>query len=517
MFHFGFSYVGLLYLVMLMLPNMIWTRHKPEDYEKYVGNENKLLLVLERGGEALVTVTALVFSDFNLRKWTAWCWWLVASFLLMLLYEVFWIRYFMSKKTMRDFYRGLLFFPVAGASHPVAAFFLLGIYGGNGFLLVFALILGIGHIGIHLQHKKEVEGPAKKKPVKRILSVILAAVGILIAGTLMTVTLIRNIRYLPHVGNAVDEAEYISIGGQDQYVLFMGKKADNPVILYLHGGPSSPDAFVTYAFADHLTDEYTFVAWDQRGCGRTYYQNADTDPENSTVDFERALGDLDELVDYVRWRFGQDKVILMGHSYGTILGSRYAGLHPDKVSAYIGVAQMTSLEKTDIYSYENALALAGSEGKDTSEMKKAYETFMQDRKLSSKMALRRLTDPYHPVEYPANLISLSVCSPYFGVDDFRWFLKQLGDIDDYRELNRRLFDYTDAFDVYEEGMNYEMPAYFISGSDDWVCPADTVNAYVEQLSAPDKSFTVIKGCGHNVQYTKPREFADIVKKLIAGN
>ena len=154
--HFGFSYVGLIYIIMLTVPNIIWAKNKPKDYEKYVVNENKILGWLERIGEVLVTTIVLIFADFNLRPWTLWSLWLVASFLLMILYELYWIRYFKSEKTMRDQYRPFLCFPVAGASLPVVAFFLLGIYGTNIFLLVSVIILGIGHIGIHLAHQKEV-------------------------------------------------------------------------------------------------------------------------------------------------------------------------------------------------------------------------------------------------------------------------------------------------------------------------------------------------------------------------
>lgn len=154
--HFGFSYVGLIYLVMLMLPNIIWTKNQPKDYEKYACNENRGLLALERIGEVLVSCAALVFSDFNIRPWSNWSWWLAASFALMILYEVFWIRYFRSEKNMRDFYSSLFGVPVAGATLPVAAFMLLAIYGKNAVLGIAVLVLGIGHIGIHLMHRKEI-------------------------------------------------------------------------------------------------------------------------------------------------------------------------------------------------------------------------------------------------------------------------------------------------------------------------------------------------------------------------
>ena len=152
----GFSYVGLVYLVMLMLPNIIWTKNQPKDYEKYVGNENKVLLMFERAGEVLVSCAALVFSDFNIKPWSSWSWWLVVSFALMVLYEIYWIRYFKSEKTMEDFYSSILGIPVAGATLPVLAFLLLAVYGKNIVLGVTVFILGIGHIGIHLMHRREI-------------------------------------------------------------------------------------------------------------------------------------------------------------------------------------------------------------------------------------------------------------------------------------------------------------------------------------------------------------------------
>ena len=151
----GFSYTGLIFLLMLMIPNIIWTKFQPQNYEHYAKNENKVLQILERAGEALATVIALIFTDFNINALSLWTLWLAAAFLLMILYEIYWIRYFRSKRTMTDFYSSLLGIPVAGATLPVAAFFLLAIYGKNLFLLISVIILGIGHIGIHLGHRKE--------------------------------------------------------------------------------------------------------------------------------------------------------------------------------------------------------------------------------------------------------------------------------------------------------------------------------------------------------------------------
>lgn len=153
--NFGFSYMGLIFLLMLFVPNILWTRNKPEDYEKYAAGENKILLGFERVGEVLVTCIALICKDFNPHCLSPWTGWLGLSFVLMILYEIYWLRYFKSPKTMSDFYSSLLGIPVAGAILPVLAFLLLGIYGRNLLMIVSVCILGIGHIGIHLAHLAE--------------------------------------------------------------------------------------------------------------------------------------------------------------------------------------------------------------------------------------------------------------------------------------------------------------------------------------------------------------------------
>ena len=154
--HFGFSYIGLIFLVLLFVPNLFWTKNLPQEYEKYAKNENKILLVLERIGEVAVSCLVLIFSDFNVQGVDFWLLWLVGAGIFMLLYEVYWIRYFKSEKTMKDFYRSLAGIPVAGATLPVIAVLLIAVYGRNPILLCAGGILGVGHIGIHLGHRREI-------------------------------------------------------------------------------------------------------------------------------------------------------------------------------------------------------------------------------------------------------------------------------------------------------------------------------------------------------------------------
>lgn len=162
--HFGFSYVGLLFLLLLMIPNIIWVRRKPQGYTSE--NENKTLQMLERIGEVFTTVCVLIFDDFNLHGWSGWNGWFIAAFVLMVMYELWWIRYFRSEQKLSDFYSSFLGIPLAGATLPVISFFLLGIYGRVIWLIAATAILGVGHIGIHIQHSKNISFIGKNESKK---------------------------------------------------------------------------------------------------------------------------------------------------------------------------------------------------------------------------------------------------------------------------------------------------------------------------------------------------------------
>lgn len=149
---FGFSWIGTLFLVALIVPNLLWMRAMPIGYS--AAGENRALVAMERVGEALTSAAAVTCADLAPRPWDPGCWLLIAAVALMALYEIWWIRYFRSAHELRDFYAPMAFIPVPGAVLPVASFLLLGAYAASPWLIGSAILLGIGHIGVHLQHAR---------------------------------------------------------------------------------------------------------------------------------------------------------------------------------------------------------------------------------------------------------------------------------------------------------------------------------------------------------------------------
>jgi pimeloyl-ACP methyl ester carboxylesterase len=154
----------------------------------------------------------------------------------------------------------------------------------------------------------------------------------------------KNGKLLP---NSISEKMYVTINGVEQGMFIKSKDTRNPVLLYLHGG--MPDYFLTKKYPTGLEDYFTVVWWEQRGAGMSY--RADIPP----VTVEQLISDTLEVTKYLRYRFGKDKIYLMGHSGGTFIGIQAATRAPELYEAYIGVAQMSNQLKSEKLAYDYML------------------------------------------------------------------------------------------------------------------------------------------------------------------
>jgi pimeloyl-ACP methyl ester carboxylesterase len=157
--------------------------------------------------------------------------------------------------------------------------------------------------------------------------------------------------------NGIDEQKKITLGGIKQWITIRGRDRDNPILLFLHGGPAAPEMPTSWTFQNPWEDYFTVVQWDQRGSGKTYNAN-DPDRIAPTLTVTRMEKDTEELVQYLRRKYHKKKIFVLGHSWGSLLGIMLAHNHPEWLYAYVGMGQMIDSQASERDSYETTLKAA---------------------------------------------------------------------------------------------------------------------------------------------------------------
>src|SRR5262245_49238771 len=154
----------------------------------------------------------------------------------------------------------------------------------------------------------------------------------------------------------IDEASFVTLGGIEQWVTVRGQDRDNTVLLFLHGGPGDVTNPWTFALFARWEKEFTVVQWDQRGAGRTLRKTGPKVAPTITVD--RIVQDGLELAQHLRKRLRKDRIVIVGHSLGSIIGVLMARTRPDLFLAYVGTAQVADQTRNYSVAYEALLKKA---------------------------------------------------------------------------------------------------------------------------------------------------------------
>lgn len=314
--------------------------------------------------------------------------------------------------------------------------------------------------------------------------------------------------------NKIDEKIFVPINGANQYLLIRGNNIENPVILYLHGGPGIPYSSLLYEMIDELKDDFTFVAWDQRGMGRTYYENKKDNPENNIITKDLAIEDVDYVVDYLRNRFQKEKIILIGHSYGSLLGVTYINNHPEKIEHYIGIAQSVNYREAINCSYRDARELLEDSPKKQEKLDNEYYEIVGTDDTKRSIKFHSSTNDFFEKNMndfmEESKVSLVFHSPDFNFTDLKWFTGLL-DVDRHIERTQELMTWLGDADLMKENKNFPMPVSFISGEYDQTCPIELIEKYIAEINAPSKNLIIIPYVGHSPQLSDPISVAKAIK------
>ena len=309
-----------------------------------------------------------------------------------------------------------------------------------------------------------------------------------------------------HSANGVQEAGFVDIGGIKQWVQIRGEDRNNPVLLFVHGGPGSSTLPISSGWRPWET-YFTIVQWDQRGTGRTY--GATGDAIAPTMTLEQMSRDGVELAEYLRTHLHKDKIILVGHSWGSFLGVNIVKQRPDMFYAYVGTGQVVG-RATFEKSFEikiahlQASALATSNAAALAELSPiASRPVLNDaNRLAAEKWSKALALP------SADSFELVAPIPPVFMPDFSlldWYNWSKGMAFSAKYLRGRegpMFQH----DLASLGFEFPLPMILIEGDKDDITPSEPAERYFEQIVAPHKEFISIHGGDHFIPFDRPDRF-----------
>ena len=301
--------------------------------------------------------------------------------------------------------------------------------------------------------------------------------------------------------------EYITINGRKEYLYHVpGKKASLPVIIYLHAGPGLPGSLLEHVFPEELREYYHTVYWDQPGTGKTLQKNGGYYP-----DFEELLADLNRVVAYVKQVYRKEKVILFGHSLGSLVGSLYALSYPEDLLCYITAAPMVSFRQNEITGLlvlKNKAINAGRK-KDFNRLEELspYPDEAYSRAFFKKFkTVRSIQREYDGGTDLKDLLSVIRKSPIYRPADLLSLYKGI-------ERNDRLWADLLECNLMERDATYRMPVFFLWGEAENIQSEHLARMYFNHLSAPEKEFFELPGAGHFMMLEQPEEYLKVLKVI----
>lgn len=346
-----------------------------------------------------------------------------------------------------------------------------------------------------------------EKKGARVLKIIKWIVIVLISA----IVLFFIIRFIGQKINSrtpeggINESMYVDINGSKQWISIYGKNIDNPVLLYLHGGPGQATSFCDYVFTRKWTDIYTVVTWDQRNCGKSY-----SEEQNDTIlTYELMMTDGEEITEFILDYLGKEKITLLGHSWGSLYGANLALEYPQYYDCFIGTGQLIDFRENEIAFKETATTWVG----DDEEGKKlidrltigdfSMDYFEVRNALMMKYGYDVLADG---TDY--NMVTTLIFNPYYSITDFISIIKS--DFSQYL-----MFLNSDEFIRFGlSGRNeYQIPYYNINGDKDYMANYILAQKYFDTVKAPYKKMYMMKDTTHGLLESKSDEFSEVLHEL----
>jgi len=300
---------------------------------------------------------------------------------------------------------------------------------------------------------------------------------------------------------SIAELATVRLGGQDQAVMIRGHNTDKPVLLYLSGGPGQSDLPYARVLYGDLEQDFIVVGWDQRGTGKSY---AALDPTTSLT-LDQAVSDTLELTRYLIERFDEDKIYLMGESWGTTLGVLAVQRHPELYYAWIGSGQMVSQRETDRQLYIDVLDLAQRTGnKQLADKMNAYgEPPYADIPYANSFVMGQYDALYKPYTPPQAFIQRGTAAnlgPWGILGSEYNLVERVNVLRGLLDMFTILYPQLQGIDFRRDVPRLEVPVYILDGQAELTSRRSLALEWADQLQAPIKRTFSFENAGHSVAF-----------------
>ena len=305
----------------------------------------------------------------------------------------------------------------------------------------------------------------------------------------------------------IQQAGYLPVGGIEQWVTMRGRDAQSPLLFFIHGGPADAQSALTRVYAPYERD-FVLVQWDQRGAGRTYGRIGRTTPD---LTVERLIADGLELAGQLRRQFPNNRLILVGHSFGSLIAVEMVKRRPALFDAYVGTGQVSRWSDTVQFQFDllvrdarrrgDAAALASMEAIGRPDPTNVQQYFSFTRPLRGLMVAADR-------DWLSGLKERYLAQPGFTDAD----LAALGEGMEFSAP--ALIEAQTHEDLFASAPALARPVYVIQGEEDLSTPTGPARAWFDALRAPRKEFVVIRSAGHFALVTHTAEFIAALRRLV---
>lgn len=327
---------------------------------------------------------------------------------------------------------------------------------------------------------------------------------ILVLISLLIVIILGLVRptWTPRIkgSNSISKLSQVTINGEKHAFMIRGNDISNPIIIFVHGGPSCSEIPYVTKYQDQWEKDFTIVHYDQRGSGKSYHFFEDY----SQLSTEVLVDDLLAITDYISERFEQSKIILAGHSFGTYIALQAAAQAPEKYSAYIGIGQTSDTIKGELYSLDYCLEQAQIAGNhsDVTYLEALRDKIQKGVQIAPRDYVRKYGGAARLIDENQDYLQGFLFSTEYNLLDVIRFLKGVSISQD--KLMKEMIAKPLPTLVNE----LEIPCYFVMGQYDNMTATKAAKEYFDVLAAPEKEFIIYPNSAHYPQFEENQKFSE---------